>query len=160
MEKLHALGVGPEGQLAKLEGVSVALKYLSIKYCDRTKEGFLEFQTSMTVMEAKLDSWKRQLRRQKKKLSLQRLDALSISSLTLADVTKVGRFDRAVKKARAGEDAEDLKFSMGACALALLYKNWQRQGVVMHMLQSEYESKSRPLSRLKSRRQEPLAQPK
>ena len=64
----------------------------------------------------------------------------------LADVTKVvdngkmwGRFDRAVKKARAGEDVEDLKFLMGACALALLYKNWQRQGVVMHMLQSEYE---------------------
>ena len=26
------LGVGPEGQLAKLEGGSVALKYLSIKY--------------------------------------------------------------------------------------------------------------------------------
>ena len=50
-----------------------------------------------------------------------------------------GRFDRAVKKARAGEDVEDLKFAMGACAIALLYKNWQRQGVLMNMLQSEYE---------------------
>ena len=96
----------------------------------------------MTLMEAKLDSWKRQLRRQKKKLSLQQLDALSTSSLTLADVTKVvdnvkmwGRFDRAVKKARAGEDVEDLKFAMGACAIAFLYKNWQRQGVVMNMLE-------------------------
>ena len=142
MEKLHALGVGPEGQLAKLEGVSVALKYLGIRYCDRTNEGFLDFQTSMTLMEAKLDSWKRQLRRQKKKLSLQRLDALSTSSLTLADVTKVvdnvkmwGRFDRAVTKARAGEDVEDLKFAMGACSIALLYKNWQRQGVVMNASQ-------------------------
>jgi hypothetical protein len=107
-------------------------------YSDTSVPQYHQFIGDTEIMKTKLEAWKYCLRKTKRQLPAQRLDQLSRSTSTLSDVTKViesgklwGFYERAMRKTRAGEDVGhmDLKMATGACAVTLLYTNWQRQDI-------------------------------
>ena len=52
------------------------------------------------------------------------------------------KFNTTVRNVREGKDVSDsnLKLAMGAVALSILYKSWQRPGVVANLSVSEFEA--------------------
>jgi hypothetical protein len=58
MEKLKEMGIGPEGQLAKVEGVSLALKYLKVAYSDTSDPQYQQFIGDTEIMRTRLGAWK------------------------------------------------------------------------------------------------------
>ena len=71
MSKLERAGVGPEGQLAKLDSISSALKYLKIT----SREEKVQREAEITIQT--LLAWKTTLRKDKRKLCHGRLEATS-----------------------------------------------------------------------------------
>lgn len=50
MERIREMGVGPEGQQSKLEGISLALKFLKVTFDDTTNPQYQQFLGALEVM--------------------------------------------------------------------------------------------------------------
>lgn len=91
--------------------------------------------------------WKNSLRKEKRKLQANCLDALSRLPLNFNSVTAVIEnkdmwrvFDRVICRLRAGEEVDtvSLKVALGAVTISSLYKSWQRPGVAANCTVAEF----------------------
>ena len=144
-EKLRRVKVGPEGQLAKLDGVCMALKYLKVVIVGDKLDSPLH--QSATHMEEILAGWKGTIRKEKRKLRKKRLQQLSSEDLSLSEVSLLleykriwRQFDEACTQALRKQPLPTALLDQCSVGLAgsLLYKNWQRPGAVANATLEEF----------------------
>ena len=86
-EELRKRGVGPEGQLTKLEHLTLVLRWLKSRLIPG--ENYTAGFEAISHIEDKVRTWKLSLRKEKRKLQANRLDTLSRLPLDLNSVTKI-----------------------------------------------------------------------
>ncbi len=138
MEHLRLLGLGPDGQLTRVQRLCDALRFIEYK-----KYG------DVSGMYRTLDNWKTTLAKKRQKLTVKRLDALSdvsndvreVGKLLLGNSKMIERYDKTINKLRKGASLEerDLKYCTAALMLVLMYSNWQRPGTVSNCTIQEFE---------------------
>ena len=137
VDKLKRASVGPEGQLAKLDALCCAIKFIKAAVIrDARNPAYAQATHTMEI----ISGWKSTLRRRKRVLCKKRLSELSSESLSLAEVTSLldcnllwVHFDEACQSAEHnGPSLTTVKMDRVSIALAgsLLYKNWQRPGAI------------------------------
>ena len=136
MEKLKRSGVGPEGRLGKLDVLSMGLKFFKVAVASDLHS---PLYTKACHMQEVLLQWKATLRKEKRKLSVKRLEALSSEPLSLEEVTQLvecdeawENFDEICTRAKRGEPVatEALNRCSALMATTILYKSWQRPGAI------------------------------
>jgi hypothetical protein len=86
VDKLKRASVGPEGQLAKLDGICCAIKFIKAAvFRDASNPAYAQATHMMEI----ISGWKSTLRRQKRVLRKKRLSKLSSENLSLAEVTSL-----------------------------------------------------------------------
>ena len=141
MEVVKESGVGPEGQLNKLERFSSALDYLklSIDPHDMTRSA------KINLIQSSLVGWKASLRKEKKRLNAIRLEQVSDSDISFDSIKAVVnnknmwlKFNAVINKLKKGEEVGEtlLKFSMASVMISILL--WP--GVVKNCTIEEFES--------------------
>lgn len=86
-DELRRRGVGPEGQLTKLEHIPLTLKWLKLRLLPGSN--YTAGYEAIAHMETTMVTWKNSLRKEKRKLQANRLDALSRLPLDLNSVMEV-----------------------------------------------------------------------
>ena len=84
LEKLKRSSIGPEGQLAKVDGICCALRFLRVEVLKGAPHP--ESMEKAGHMLEVLQGWKSTLRKQKRKLRKKRLEELSCQDLSLDEV--------------------------------------------------------------------------
>ena len=127
MEVLQRRGMQADGQLTKLERLSDALNFVEIN-------GHISVEESARF-KAKLVKWKRTLRSEKERRTVERMERESEQVMDLNDITKVldnkamwKNVDRNLEKARQGKiiSADDMKFVTSVLMLCIKIKSYQR----------------------------------
>lgn len=123
----------------------ICLKWLKGRLIPGTSSEAVEH---LRHAETKIAFWKSRLRKEKRKLAANRLDSLSKLPLNLGDVSAIvdnktmwTKFNSSVQSAREGKSLNEaqLKLAMGAVAVSILYRSWQRPGVVSNLTISEFD---------------------
>lgn len=141
VEKVEKMGVGPEGQLTKLERISDCLKFLKCTHRD------LDFKTEAQDAECRIRTWKTILRKEKQKLNAHRIEKASDADMSLNAITEVvdnqemwTRFNRTIQQLKGGAELSDaaLKTAMGSVMVATVLKSYQRPGALCNCTVAEY----------------------
>ena len=142
LEKLKRVKVGPEGQLAKLDRMCMALKFLKVVIVGDKLDSPLH--QSATHMEEVLAGWKGTICKEKRKLRKKRLQQLSSEDLSLPEVSLLldceriwRQFDKACTQALRKQPLPTALLDQ-CPAGSLLYKNWQRPGAVANATLEEF----------------------
>ena len=141
MDEMDKREVGPEGQLTKLERISILLHYL--------KMNNPTMKNKIIETENEISQWKKTLRVGKKALQVQRLERASEMDLSLEEITAVVdnqdmwlKYIQVVDRARKDEHVpdEDLKLAMGIVMIAVKLKSYSRPSTVANCTVNEYRN--------------------
>lgn len=145
MEKLKRSSIGPECQLAKLDGLCCALRFLRVEVLNPNTNQ--ELTEKATHMQGVLHGWKTTLRKGKRKLQKKRLEDLSNQDLSLEKINQMvdneslwREFDSVCYQVRRGETLSTSVLNDVTILLAasILFKNWQRPGAVCNTTLEEF----------------------
>ena len=139
---IKKMGVGPDGQLTKLERLCDALNYLKYYHQPSLKE-------KIDDMEVHIQRWKQVLRKEKNIKQIDRMENLSENSnLSLDVITNVvdnksmwDKFEETVDALKRGRKVSDnsLKAAMGVVMVSVVLKSYQRPGAVCNCTVEEYK---------------------
>ena len=142
MEEVQFLGVGPEGQLSKLDRVCDAYQFLR-----RKENPTWDQQMSASMLD--IATWKKTLRQEKNALNVERLEKASELDADMSTISNIVdnqdmwvQFSNTVDQIRDDEDVPetDLKLAMGIVMISIKLKSLQRPGAVMNCTMEEYHS--------------------
>ncbi len=141
MEHLNNSGIGPDGQCTKLERFCTAINYMERKEI---------VENYKKINDAKgLKDWKKFLRRERNKKTIQRLEKLSDQKLDIEEINRVldnsemwEKYNRIVRRVKKGREVTDdeLKFAMASLLISVKLSSMQRPGAVTNCTMEEYSN--------------------
>ena len=146
LKKVESSGCGPEGQLTKLDAISIALSFVKLHICEEDSNEALF--TQCIRMDETIHAWKRTIRVQRRKKAEARIEDLSATPLSLDEVSAVVECERmwadlqqTVEKLETGENVSEVAINRSTISVAglLMYKSWVRPGAVCNCTLEEYE---------------------
>ena len=147
MEKLTRAGIGPEGQLGKLDALSHAVRYYKTHL---VKDATSPEQAKADLILTAVHGWKASLRKGKRKVRAKRIEEASNDSLSLDEVNQLvecsqmwEEFDNISRQCRRGGDGiSDYELDLCSIVVAtnILYKSWQRPGAICNVTLDEFKA--------------------
>ena len=144
IDQIKEIGVGPEGQLTKLERLCDCYEYLR-----KTRGEDDDLMKAISGIQSDVNRWKKTLRGEKQKLVVQRLEKTSDMELTLESITSVVdceelwvSFSNTIDRIKRREEVTntDLKLAMSCVMLCVKLKSMQKPGAVCNCTIEEYRA--------------------